>query len=443
MRWITLPAACGEIGSLYLLVLLAWQLGAAAPPPGWLVAAVLLAATALALLLDRARPPAHAARWLAAAGVVAVVLPAALGSDHPMLMALTAAAAWWRGLAVTQYTRSHTATAGNTAALAGIALLPLVAQLISPYPGWPATAAPYYAVFFAGSLAALVLSRAERLRQQWSQRAHWRVTGPLAVLSGTGLFLVPALLGWVLTGRDLSLPGRLLGWVGSGLLNGLLWALALILAPFEWLMQLFVRWLTPTRAPPPPTDPADKPLGDLLAEVRHATPGGERAVGALAIALLVVLLFVVVLRTVRRRSQLSVDAVPEERESTLFWHRTPRPRRGAVPPAPGPSDVLDDSPTGRVRRLYRRLQQAGAAAGRPRRPVETPSEYLAALSHWGARPGVAGRITALYLAVRYGEVLPAPAEVVVLEDSATVLSIQPPSLRQRSNSDGVQKLLKS
>src|SRR5262249_52062126 len=70
-----------------------------------------------------------------------------------------------------------------------------------------------------------------------------------------------------------------------------------------------------------------------------------------------------------------------------------------------------------VREVYRRLLQRGAELGYPRRPDETPLEYLDRLHRLPLPEQDADLLTALYARVRYGSVGERPEDV----DSALTL----------------------
>jgi len=89
-------------------------------------------------------------------------------------------------------------------------------------------------------------------------------------------------------------------------------------------------------------------------------------------------------------------------------------RRAAPVPAPPvavlPATATPDALT--VREMYRRLLRRGAALGHPRRPAETPREYLERLRRTPTIDGEeADLLTALYADVRYGDKGERPADI--------------------------------
>ncbi|MBV9281469.1 MAG: DUF4129 domain-containing protein [Chloroflexi bacterium] len=100
------------------------------------------------------------------------------------------------------------------------------------------------------------------------------------------------------------------------------------------------------------------------------------------------------------------------RHLTRLWRAAPRRRRIAEQAGP---DRPPRPPPDSVRGLYRSMLHWCRERGRPRRPDETPGEFEPALARH-VPPDLARRVTAAYIAVRYGRAsLPDEERELLLE----------------------------
>ena len=419
-RWAPLLAAGAEFAALYPALRLLGLLARRTPPPGWLVAAVLFGGMAGALLAYARLPRLGATRLsLALAGALLAGLLPLVTPPYDALAALLFGALWWRGVAAAQYGQTAGLAPQAVLGLAAFSALPLLLQTVTAVPGWSEAAGPDYLLLFVCSLGLLAAARAESLRRrQATASGHWSASGPLATVAAASLLLLPALLVWVAS--DISLRALLaaLALAGRMLETALLWSAVAVVWVLQWPLQGLIALLRRLRAaPPPPPPPSAGDIFQTLQVQARAVPLSlQRALGFLGLALLLALVAALIYRAISRIwRQSGDDGVPEERESTFAWERLWRRPAPAPPPA---AEELGTGEVARVRLLYRRLQRAGADAGRPRRPAETPGEYLAALP---LPPAVPQQITALYEATRYAGETPDPSTVAAAEAAASTL----------------------
>lgn len=239
------------------------------------------------------------------------------------------------------------------------------------------------------------------------------------VLFTTGLLLL-----LLLTGTAAAL--LIAPTFGSGLAH--LWdvivkGLEFALYPVGFLAQFLVylaRWLRnllglgqnqlPEKAPEPTPDLPDYFTGPA----QYLPPWGR----ALVMVLVVTGLVLLMLRTWRRLVHESREEEDEKRESVFSWSELAGSARrwwrarGKAHPV---SDPLagDHTPGAALRRLYRWALRQAAQRGHPRRPAETPWEYLPDLVEaFEAQKEEAVRaLTDYYVRLRYGERAPTPEEV--------------------------------
>ncbi|MCS6802992.1 MAG: DUF4129 domain-containing protein [Chloroflexota bacterium] len=138
---------------------------------------------------------------------------------------------------------------------------------------------------------------------------------------------------------------------------------------------------------------------------------------------LLALVAAIVWRSYRKRVRRKEDERTEERDSVWSWREffaglwawLVRLRRRLRPPA-GASVSRSEPPVAEearsIRAIYRAYLRAGAAIGLPRRPEQTPLEYLNAIApKLGEGEPFAAAITAGYHRARYAEQPPAEADV--------------------------------
>jgi len=408
----------GELGLVYPIALLLFAMGNDAPPPPWLPALFLLAGAAVILLLPRLFPAWGEGNWALAVtlGSGAVALLAGPLALHPgVVSGLTLGVAWWRGTRAASYGLNTEAVPGGVFGLAGMAAALLLVQATLQVPGWNRPATPYLLLLFLAGLTALLLSGVEELRRRWQNAGQ---APPVRALAGTaGFLLVMALLLWLVAGSGYTTLGPPAAALLGQITDAALWLLGLVAWLLEPLLRLIALLLRRT-APSPAAGAAggaSLPFGETPAWLL-------RLLLSIALLGLLALLAAAAYWSLRRRSRsLANPPVREERESTFAWsklHRRPAPT-GA---APAPAAPLGNGPGDRARQLYRRLQRAGAAAGRPRTAAETPQEYMAALHTASPLPPAAvAAITLLYQDVRYGQAVPTDGDLAAGEAAAEQL----------------------
>jgi hypothetical protein len=133
----------------------------------------------------------------------------------------------------------------------------------------------------------------------------------------------------------------------------------------------------------------------------------------------------IVWRSYRKRVRRKEDDRTEERDSVWSWReffaslrawlvRLVSRLRKSPPPLAGRREAPQAEEARSIRAIYRAFLRAGAAAGAPRRPDQTPLEYLGVIApRLGEGEPLAEMITAGYNAARYAE--QPPTEAVVQE----------------------------
>ncbi len=408
-------ALIGEFALLYPAVLMLYRLGNDPPPPPWLPALLLLAGGAAMLVLPHLLPDglAAVAVTLCSGPIAALALPLGL---HPTPVAgIALALAWWRGTRAASYGLRAEAAPGAVFRLAAAAAVLLLAQALLHVPGWSEAAALYLLLFFVAGLTTLAMTQAEEVRRRWQDSGEGAGPSLRPLRSVAGFLLVAALLTWLLTGADLAALGPPLRAVFGFLVDTALWLLVLVGWVLEPLLRLLARLLRRT-APPPDLD---QPSGGVTLPPVHLPSWLLLVLTLLAVLGLLALAGAGAYRAARRRHRSAGRSVVwEERESTFTWGKLRRRRRAGAAAAALTDQRLGDDPVGRVRRLYRRLQSAGAATVRARGEAETPGEYRVALAGSPLPQAEVAVITGLYEAVRYGEATPDDAVLAAAEAGA-------------------------
>ena len=329
---------------------------------------------------------------------------------------------WWRGirLAVRQ---PEIGNVGLRLRLGGLVLAPLLVWFTSSFLN--TSIVPFLLLFFLAALTAVALVRAENIEQEQrgtaaTLNARWfgvvaAAALGIIVLSGTGAAALsgnslPAVISWLSPlWRAFQFVGTVVGVVLFQVVYPAIEILAVVLAALINLLtgvlsqvleglrgfgllgqdpELETPTLTPTPMP-------DSPIAIL------ADKGG-------VVLLMLAAVVVVALALVRVYQQATLAA----RDST-----TSRADQ-ADDDEPGAGRRLLERlgllrqwrAAASIRRVYRLMCRAAAAAGYPRLEAETPYEYLPTLAQvWPENAAEARLITDAFIRVRYGE-LPETAE---------------------------------
>lgn len=335
---------------------------------------------------------------------------------------------WWRGTAIAR-SPLHFDDAYERLVL-GVAALIAVLVL-----GAATGAAPDHAVtaalvlqFFACTLPALAITRLEDIRRQRTPDA----AGPalsrewLTVLGLTvaGILTLAVLLAGTVS-ADVARALTALLNAGSVLLIVLVYAVALpmglLAAVVIWLLRGLIALLGGSRPPPPGSLPSPDEFRQQAETAAHHLPPVLLLAGKwLLLGLVLAVVAAVIVRAVFRYRRGPDEEYEEVRESLwpggglrallgqwlrwLLQRLGGRWRRAATPAAaPAPAARTADPEARTVRAMYRAWLAAAARRGRPRRPPQTPAEFLEEardLVPDGATELVT--LTRLYEVARYG-----------------------------------------
>lgn len=394
----------------------------------WLVQAVTLALGAYALSSLRRRGLALQPLRLAllALGLLAATTGAALAPYARALAFFSLLFLWWRGLIVAQYYANHDLlTAAFTRLvlwqLAAVALASTVNALPSPA---LTSAAASVAGLFAIGLVTLAASRLMAVRQEdvfdaRTQTGTWRpaVVGMVVLLTALLLILLRVLAGPAfpsLQARFLSLVSQLMA-----LLERLLEPLALLIGKaIEPVVRFLAAHAHPLVIQPGQganglADTAQHEGGTLPAALLYAL----RLLAYVTAAAVVALVF---FGSIFRAFRLEENDVPEEREALPAeeverGQRTGKRRRGSA-------YGQDQTRLPFVRKAYRRFQAIAASLGIPRKPEETPDEFLERVRTLGLPASdQAAHLTAVYVRARYGPVGAQPEDNAAVERLLNVI----------------------
>jgi hypothetical protein len=329
---------------------------------------------------------------------------------------------WWRGIRLA--TRQPAlGNVGLRLRLGGLILAPLMLWFSARF--LTVSIVPFLLLFFLAALTAVALVRAETIEQEQrgtaaTLNARWFAVvtaaalgivliggGGAVALSGNSL---PAVVSWLAPlWRALQFVGTIVGVVLFQLLYPAVEVLAGLLA---WVIELLGRFmgqvlaglqqfglldqlpesavLTPT---PSPTAPAGL-VGELA---------GKAGVALLMLAAIAVV--ALALATVYRRATFAA------RDSAASRAERDDDEPGAGRRLLERLGLLRQwRAAASIRRIYRLMCHAAAAAGYPRLEAETPNEYLPTLGRvWPENAAEARLITDAFIRVRYGE-LPETAE---------------------------------
>ena len=327
---------------------------------------------------------------------------------------LVTAIAWWRGIKLaTRFPEIN--NVGLRLRLGGLIFLPLILWFSSAL--FNKNVVPFVLLFFFSALTVISLVRAENIELEHSGtsatlNARWFVvvaaaalliviltTGLTALIAGESLFVV---LDWLAPLWSAVQFGAIVA--GATLFQ--------MVYPFLEAIAKFIQWLSnvlggvfgqisATLRESPFFRDLESPLIPTpteTAEVVGPSFAGKTATAFIMIALLAI----IALALARTYQQATFAARDSERSRT----------RAEEDEAPGLGRrVLDRLGLFRqwraaasVRRIYRQMCGAAAAAGYPRLKSETPYEYLASLNRvWPNDPAETRLITEAFIRVRYGE----------------------------------------
>lgn len=329
---------------------------------------------------------------------------------------------WWRGIRLA--TRQPAiGNVGLRLRLGGLILAPLMLWFSARF--LTVSIVPFLLLFFLAALTAVALVRAENIEQEQrgtaaTLNARWFAVvaaaalgivlvggGGAVALSGSSLLTVVSWLAplW----RALQFVGTVVGVMLFQLLYPTLEGLAAILARLiELLGRVTGRALAalqqfgplgelPDATTPTPT-PSSTITGRLVGEL-----AGEVGVALLMLAAIAVV--ALALAGVYRRATFaardSAASRAERDDDEPGGGRRLLERLGLL---------RQWRAAASIRRIYRLMCRAAAAAGYPRLEAETPNEYLPTLSQvWPENAVEARLITDAFIRVRYGE-LPETAE---------------------------------
>ncbi len=426
---LTPGAAAGLLMGGYFLEMVPAPAGRAGLPVrlGVLAAALLLGLGAVWASHYRA-VPLWRPEWL---GLLAQAAHEALPAvPAPVLGAILAPLLIWRGMALGSREFSHfVADAAFRRGVAWSVIFALVFAVFQDRRGFalvrPAAAGYLLMFVFLG----LVMLSLARLLGLWAEQQARETQGApnrpwlaLAVGVPALIVLAAAMLGG-LAGADVWPYIRPI----LQLLAPLLEAVFIVLFFFAGIIArilIFAISRIPRREPVVrPEDPFG-PLDEVLRRVRDFQPSPEVVSGARwgMVALAILIFSLIILAAAARRRRRQRVEVEEDRESVWdradlwkglrrFFLRRRSPRAAEEPP---------DAPERlTIRMLYRRVLEAARAAGWPRRPEQTPTEFQARLRDEGAAqdPELTG-MTRAYERVRYGAHLPSPEEISIAEEYA-------------------------
>lgn len=330
---------------------------------------------------------------------------------------------WWRGIRLA--TRQPAiGNVGLRLRLGGLILAPLIIWFSDRF--LSVSIVPFLLIFFLAALTAVALVRAETIEQEQrgtaaTLNARWFAVVAAAALGivligGVGAVALsgdslPAVVSWLSPlWRALQFVGTVAGVVLFQLLYPAIEVLAAILAGLiELLGRIMGQVLSglqgfgllgelPETAVPTPTPTPTAPAG-LVGEL-----AGKAGVALLMLAAIAVV--ALALAGVYRRANFAARDSAASRAGR------------ADDDEPGAGRRLLERlgllrqwrAAASIRRIYRLMCRAAAAAGYPRLEAETPYEYLPTLSQvWPEHVAEARLITDAFIRVRYGE-LPETAE---------------------------------
>jgi hypothetical protein len=354
---------------------------------------------------------------------------------------------WWRGIRLA-LRAPEINNVGLRLRLGGLIFLPLIVWFSSGFV--EASIVPFVLLFFLAALMVVSLVRAENIEQERSGLAATLNARWFAVVFGAALLIVflGALLAALVSGDPLLI---LVGWLAP-LWQSLRFGLTVVgvtlfkivepaLGVLDVIMPLIARWMVAAltivsnalrRANILREDAATEiPTPEPNADVVGVIFTGK----AITTVIMLGLIVLVALALVRAYRQAAYAARSSER-SHVDQIQSEEPGMGRR--------VLDRLGLFRqwraaasVRRIYRLMCQAAAAAGYPRLGAETPYEYLPTLARvWPEQPTEPRLITEAFIRVRYGEIPETDEELETIRGAWRRLEAAEPHRREAVTDKG-------
>ena len=276
--------------------------------------------------------------------------------------------------------------------------------------------------FFAVGLLAIALAAASEEHDTRLSRLGWR--GLLTLAGAIALVLVLGLLFAAVFGQDAARAVR-------GIIQVLVFLIALVLLPFLLLLEGLLRWIASLinlgglEQMLARLQQQQRQQQTMAAEPLNIFPPWVAVALQIFLALLPVLIIVALYLLIRRRARREPNR-DEERESIWSWSglradlrdllaglrrsRAEEGLRGAL------ARLRGDDPISRIRRSYIRLLLAGEAREHPRAAPQTPREYApeaGAMLPGAARP--IAELTEVYERARYHSASATPADADTAE----------------------------
>lgn len=356
---------------------------------------------------------------------------------------------WWRGIRLT-IRHPELGNVGLRLRLGGLILLPLILWFSNTLIGTGVDVETSVFLFFFFTLTVIGLVRAENVEQEQSGtastlNARWFMTVVTAALL---IIILTGTITALLTGKSLFVAVTWLSPLWSALrfgatVTGVI--LFELVYPSLELLAGLVQWLSgilgslfgqvsATLLESPFFSDLNSPLIPTPTETAEAV--GPTLTGkATAAFIMIGLLMIIALALAKTYRQSTFAARDSERSRTI------------VEPDDEPDSgrrFLDRlgllrnwRAAASVRRIYRQMCAAAAAAGYPRSGSETPYEYLSSLSRiWPELTADTRLITEAFIRVRYGEVPETDEELETLRSAWRRLETQESIRREAAGEQG-------
>ncbi|MCL6647203.1 MAG: DUF4129 domain-containing protein [Chloroflexi bacterium] len=368
----------------------------------------------------------------------------------PAIPALVmAGVSWWRGIAIgdrpIDTLEAEERFRAGALALVILAFVTPIAASVTRVTTVLADLPGSSLLFFTTGLTALAIARLRTLRLRGATGAGTAPRWLLTTLATIGLVLASGLTLIALLPGPLGGLGQLMRPLVPllRLLDPIVLALILPLAlALERLLLLISRLLSRFDLSLLFADLEPARPEEVEQRLRHATAIDLIALSEWLVVLAVVgVVAVVAWRAFRKRVRRREADPFEVRESVWSWRAFGRQLLGLLRgwlrrlrPQPMPLHPVASEPMSEearsIRAIYRAFLAAGAANGVPRRPDQTPLEYLSQLALPPEPRAYAQTITAAYLQVRYGDHPPSETTVMATRQAWQALAAVwlPPTL---------------